>query len=111
MFNFLKSRRFWSFSSVLQFAQGLIITLALVIGFTTVLTGCDDDGPQKIIHYRVYRENSDKSQTLWVVPTEPETKGALVCWRKDDGMQFCISGKITIEQFVAGEKDVKKRDS
>lgn len=79
----------------------LIMLLLLCATMSLTLVGCDDE-KKPVIHWKVYRENAPKDFTIWVMPEEPDIEGAFVCWEQD-GNAVCISGKITIQSFIAGE--------
>jgi hypothetical protein len=66
------------------------------------LVACDDE-KKPIIHWKVYRENAPKDFTLWTMAEEPEINGGFVCWEQE-GTDICVSGKITIQSYIAGEK-------
>jgi len=80
-----------------------IILVLLVLLFSFGLTACEDE-KEPIIHWKVFRENIDGDYTMWTMPTEPELDDGFVCWTDDKGNKIKISGKITIQSFVAGEK-------
>jgi len=80
----------------------LIPVVFLIMIAVATLYGCDDD-KKPIIHWKVYRENAPKDFTLWTMPNEPKLKEGFVCWEQD-GNNICVSGKLTIQSYIAGEK-------
>jgi hypothetical protein len=81
----------------------VIILLVLLFSFGFI-AGCDDDKPEKIVHWKVFRENLDGSHTLWVMPKKPELEEGFACWTNKNGDDVCVTGKLTIQSFVTGEE-------
>lgn len=83
-------------------AYVLLVLLLSAIGI--FLPGCDDED-KPVWHYKVYRENlNDDTNTMWIMQEKPEMDEGFLCWEKDGGGEFCISGKITIDTYQVGAK-------
>lgn len=79
----------------------LVVILVCLLSFYNV--ACENT-EKPVYHYKVYRENLDASHTLWIMPAEPTRDEGFLCWPKEDGSKFCISGKITVDTYQVGVK-------
>jgi hypothetical protein len=81
-----------------------IVALLLILTAAVILVGCDEDEKKPIIHWKVFRENADGNYTMWTMTEKPEAEEGFLCWTEKEGNEICISGKITLQSFIAGEE-------
>lgn len=78
----------------------LYIAICLII-LISVLCACEQQNEPKYTHYyKIYRQNQDGTLTEWEVHKQIEMDGAFVKWEQEQGLQFCISGVITVVPVI-----------
>jgi uncharacterized protein YceK len=99
--------------TTIPYTSIIMVFISLLI--MLVFTGCDnvssekDNRPKYISYCEVFRDNNDGTMSEWKVHGKIDTFGPCICWKKRDGTEFCISGKLTINK-VKIELPIKKED-
>lgn len=83
--------------------RSALFTLLMLILLCGFISACEDEKEQ-IIHWQVYRENLNGDYTVWSMPEKPEFNEGFVCWTDKEDNHICVTGKLTIKSFVAGEE-------